>query len=154
MFSQLPCVGVVLGRKVELDAPEDSSCCGRLERFVQPRGLVGAEIVKDDSDDPQRRWLHDSPTSRGNTWPLSTLSTTTYYDTKLNRRPPAQADIQQFFGVTPPSVHNMIVSLERKGLLARTPDKPRSIHVLAAPCAMPRLDSSRLTGPTRPCPAN
>ena len=37
--------------------------------------------------------------------------------TLVNGRPPAEADIQRFFGVTPPSVHNMIVELERRGLI-------------------------------------
>jgi len=60
--------------------------------------------------------------------------------TKVNRRPPAQADIQRFFGVTPPSVHNMILTLERKGLLARTPGKARSIEVLVDRDELPHLD--------------
>ena len=30
----------------------------------------------------------------------------------VNRRPPAEADMQTFFGVTPPSVHRMVVELE------------------------------------------
>jgi hypothetical protein len=32
--------------------------------------------------------------------------------TLLNRRPPAEADFQRFFQVTPPAVHQMIVELE------------------------------------------
>ena len=50
--------------------------------------------------------------------------------TKLNRRAPAEADFQRYFEVTPPSVHNMIVTLERRGLIKRTPGRPRSIEVL------------------------
>ena len=49
---------------------------------------------------------------------------------KLNRRRPAESDFQRFFDVTPPSVHNMIVTLERRGLIKRTPGRPRSIEVL------------------------
>jgi len=63
-----------------------------------------------------------------------------YHYTKLNRRPPAQRDIQRFFGVTPPSVHNMLLTLERKGLLARTPGQPRSINVLVDLSEIPDLD--------------
>jgi Mn-dependent DtxR family transcriptional regulator len=33
---------------------------------------------------------------------------------KLHRRSPAEADLQRYFGVIPPSVHNMIVTLERR----------------------------------------
>jgi len=60
--------------------------------------------------------------------------------TKLNRRPPAEADCQRYFEVTPPSVHTMIVALERRGLIKRTPGKSRSIEVLVPPSEIPALD--------------
>jgi DNA-binding MarR family transcriptional regulator len=50
--------------------------------------------------------------------------------TKLHRRPPAEADIQTYFGVTPPSVHNMILTLEKRGFITRIPGRARSIEVL------------------------
>jgi hypothetical protein len=34
-------------------------------------------------------------------------------------RPPAEADLQRFFQVTPPSVHQMVLTLERSGLIRR-----------------------------------
>ena len=39
--------------------------------------------------------------------------------TKVNGRPPAQAELRRFFVVTAPSVHQMILALERRGLLCR-----------------------------------
>lgn len=48
----------------------------------------------------------------------------------LNRRAPAEADMQQFFGVTPPSVHRMVVELEHRGLIRRQAGVARSIEVL------------------------
>jgi len=60
--------------------------------------------------------------------------------TKLHRRPPAEADIQAYFQVTPPSVHNMIVMLERRGLISKTPGAPRSIRVLVEPERLPLLE--------------
>lgn len=36
-----------------------------------------------------------------------------YYYSKVNRRAPAEADMQRYFGVTPPSVHQMVLTLER-----------------------------------------
>jgi len=36
-------------------------------------------------------------------------------------RPPAEADLQHHFRVTPPSVHQMILTLERQGLIRRQP---------------------------------
>ena len=49
---------------------------------------------------------------------------------RLHRRPPAEADMQRYFGVTPPSVHQMILTLQRAGLIRRQPGAPRSIEVL------------------------
>jgi repressor LexA len=60
--------------------------------------------------------------------------------TKLNRRAPAEADFQRYFNVTPPSVHNMILALERRGLIGRTPGQARSIDVLVPLSDVPPLD--------------
>jgi len=60
--------------------------------------------------------------------------------TKLNRRPPAEADLQRYFEVTPPSVHSMIVTLERRGLIRRRPGQARSIEVLVPVSDVPPLD--------------
>lgn len=57
----------------------------------------------------------------------------------VNGRPPAESDMQHFFGVTPPSVHNMIVELERKGLITRVPRQPRSIAIVIPEDDLPRL---------------
>jgi DNA-binding MarR family transcriptional regulator len=45
----------------------------------------------------------------------------------LHRRSPAEADMERYFGVTPPSVHRMVVELERRGLIRRLPRQARSI---------------------------
>lgn len=59
--------------------------------------------------------------------------------TKLNRRPPAEADIQQYFRVTPPTVHTMIVKLEQNGLIRRKPGVARTLEVLVPPAQLPEL---------------
>lgn len=59
--------------------------------------------------------------------------------TRVNRRPPAEADIRRHFGTTPPSVHQMILTLERAGLIRRQPGVPRSIEVLVDPQDLPLL---------------
>jgi Mn-dependent DtxR family transcriptional regulator len=59
--------------------------------------------------------------------------------TRLHRRPPAEADIQQYFRVTPPSVHQMVLTLERAGFIRRRPGVPRSIEVLVDPKLLPEL---------------
>jgi SOS-response transcriptional repressor LexA len=58
---------------------------------------------------------------------------------KLHGRAPAEADMQQFFGTTPPSVHRMVVELEKKCLIRRTPRQSRSIEILAAEDEIPPL---------------
>ena len=60
--------------------------------------------------------------------------------TLVNGRPPAQADIQRFFQVTPPSVHQMLLTLERGGLILRRTGMPRSIVVLVDRSALPALE--------------
>jgi Mn-dependent DtxR family transcriptional regulator len=60
--------------------------------------------------------------------------------TKLHGRPPAEADIQGYFKVTPPSVHNMIVTFDRRRLIERAPGQARSIKVLVPPELIPPLD--------------
>ena len=59
---------------------------------------------------------------------------------KVNGRPPAEADIQRHFKVTPPTVHQMILTLEKRGLIARTPRQSRSIEVLVPREQLPLLD--------------
>jgi DNA-binding MarR family transcriptional regulator len=56
---------------------------------------------------------------------------------RLNRRPPAEADMQRFFGVSPPSVHQMVLTLERAGFVRRRPGEPRSIEVLVPSKRLP-----------------
>jgi DNA-binding MarR family transcriptional regulator len=61
--------------------------------------------------------------------------------TRVHRRPPAEADMQRHFGVTPPSVHQMILTLEREGLIRRQPGAPRTIELLVAPEDLPILQA-------------
>ena len=54
-------------------------------------------------------------------------------------KPPAEADIQRFFVVTPPTVHQMVLTLERHGLISRTPGVARSIKLRVDPELLPKL---------------
>ncbi len=60
--------------------------------------------------------------------------------TKLYKWAPAETDLQAHFRVTPPSVHQMILTLEARGLISRIPWTPRSIQVLVAKEELPELD--------------
>jgi DNA-binding MarR family transcriptional regulator len=57
----------------------------------------------------------------------------------LNGCAPAEADMQQFFRITPPSVHSMVLTLERRGLIRRVPGQARSITLIVPPEALPPL---------------
>jgi len=63
-----------------------------------------------------------------------------YYYTKLHRRPPAEADIQGYFRVSAPTVHQMFRVLEKHAYIERTPGKPRSIRLLVDREQLPDLD--------------
>jgi DNA-binding MarR family transcriptional regulator len=62
-----------------------------------------------------------------------------YYYTKIHGVPPAEADIQRYFKVSPPAVHNMIVTLEKRGFIRRTPGASRSIRLLLSRAVLPDL---------------
>jgi DNA-binding MarR family transcriptional regulator len=64
-----------------------------------------------------------------------------YAYTCVMERPPAEADLQRFFRVTPPSVHQMILTLERAGFIRRQPGVARSIELLVPPEQLPVLRS-------------
>ena len=54
--------------------------------------------------------------------------------TRLHRRPPAETDMQEYFRVSPPSVHQMVLTLERAGFIVA-----RSIQLLVDPGQLPEL---------------
>ena len=63
-----------------------------------------------------------------------------YYYTKVNGRPPAEADMQRYFRVTPPSVHQMVLTLELNGFIERVPGQGRSIRLLITREQLPDLE--------------
>lgn len=53
-----------------------------------------------------------------------------YQYTKMRGFPPAFAEMEHYFDVTPPTVNQMIKTLERKGLIEKEPRKARTIRVI------------------------
>ncbi len=47
---------------------------------------------------------------------------------RMFRRPPAETDMQRHFNVSPPSVHQVVLTLERAGLIRRQPGVARLIQ--------------------------
>jgi repressor LexA len=63
-----------------------------------------------------------------------------YYYTKIHGRPPAEADLQRFFRVTPPVVHQMIKRLAALGFIDREPGTARSIKLRLTRAQLPDLE--------------
>jgi Mn-dependent DtxR family transcriptional regulator len=63
-----------------------------------------------------------------------------YYYTKMNGRPPAEADLQRYFQVSPPSIHTMVMTLEKHGLISKIPGEARSIRLLVPKNELPELE--------------
>jgi repressor LexA len=57
----------------------------------------------------------------------------------LNGCAPAEADMERFFQITPPSVHSMVLTLERRGFIRRVPGEARSITLVVPPESLPIL---------------
>ena len=62
-----------------------------------------------------------------------------YAYSHMFRCSPAEADMRRHFQVSPPSVHQMVVTLERTGLIRRKPGVARSIELLIPPEEIPIL---------------
>ena len=60
--------------------------------------------------------------------------------TTLHGMAPAEADMQRFFRVTPPTVHRMVLALQQRGLLERVPGRSRSIRLLVSSDEIPKLE--------------
>ncbi len=63
-----------------------------------------------------------------------------YYFTKIHGHAPAEAELQKYFKVSAPAVHDMILTLERHSLIDRVPGKARSIRLRVGRAELPELD--------------
>ena len=63
-----------------------------------------------------------------------------HYYTKIHGHPPAEADMQEYFKVSAPSVHQMVVTIEKKGLIKKIPGKGRTISLLVPRDQLPDLE--------------
>jgi DNA-binding MarR family transcriptional regulator len=62
---------------------------------------------------------------------------------QINGRAPAERDLQRYFGVTPPSVHQMLITLETNGLIRRQPGIARSAELLIDHNSLPTLQPNQ-----------
>jgi len=63
-----------------------------------------------------------------------------FYYTKIHGRAPSESDMQNYFKVTPPSVHQMVLRLEVNGFIARVPGQGRSIRLLIPGEELPDIE--------------
>ncbi len=83
--------------------------------------------------------MSSQPTKRSFTPKQGQYLAFIYAYTRVLGRPPAEADLQRHFGVTPPSVHQMVLTLKRARLIRRQPGVARSIEALVPPELLPVL---------------
>jgi DNA-binding MarR family transcriptional regulator len=62
-----------------------------------------------------------------------------YQYSLVNGCAPAEADMQRFFQITAPSVHSMVLTLERCGFIRRVPGQARSITLIIPSESLPIL---------------
>jgi SOS-response transcriptional repressor LexA len=101
--------------------------------------FIRAPLLAGGTDEQLNRMAGVSPSAKTFTPKQGQYLAYIHLYTRLHRRPPAQADIQQYFRVTPPSVHQMVLTLERAGFIRRQPGVARSIEVLVDPKLLPEL---------------
>jgi repressor LexA len=94
----------------------------------------------DEAPLPPRLALVTVDASRGFTAKQGQYLAFIYYFTKIHGVSPAESDFQKFFKVSPPAVHEMILALERRGLIERTVGKPRSVRLRVARANLPDLE--------------
>lgn len=63
--------------------------------------------------------------------------------TRLHQQPPSEMEMATYFAVSPPSVHQMVVALQNRGLIERVAGQARTIRVLVAPKDLPDLEGGQ-----------
>jgi hypothetical protein len=88
------------------------------------------------STDESDAWRLSPPSAPGFTPKQGQYLAFIHAYTRVLGRAPAEADLQRHFRVTPPSVHQMMLTLERAGLIRRQPGVARSIKVVLDPTTL------------------
>lgn len=63
-----------------------------------------------------------------------------FYCTKIHECAPAESDMHNYFKVSPPSIHQMVLTLESNGFIERIPGQGRSIRLLVPREDLPDLE--------------
>src|SRR5262245_44000533 len=71
--------------------------------------------------------------------------------TRLHRRPPAETDMEEYFRVSPPSVHQMVLTLERAGFIRRQPNTPAASNCSLIPAICRTYSAPAARRVKKPC---
>ena len=74
------------------------------------------------------------------TWKQGQYLAFIYYYTKMHGYAPAEADMQHYFKISPPSVHQMALTLEKKGFIVKVLLQTRLIRLLLPRDQLPDLE--------------
>jgi repressor LexA len=112
---------------------------GKVQRVLDALGNRLAALLEQFTDDPPMKPAAPLARKVRFTARQGQYLAFIHYYTKVHRVPPAEADLQRYFKVSPPAVHTMILTLERLGLIDRTPGKARSMRVRIPMTELPDL---------------
>ena len=133
---------------------KDSNSAAPMKGFIRDRcpnwarHLLGAEVPASMEVEGDRRRGTETVVAKPAGQSLSKAPYTAkqgqylafiYYYTKIHGRAPSEADMQGYFQVSPPSVHQMVLGLEKLGFIQRTPGQGRSVKLLLPRSQLPDL---------------
>lgn len=113
------------------------------DRLVQVHARLESGI--DGTVDPGAHLLRPGAASVGFTATQGQYLAFIHCYQQLHGRAPAESEPQAYFRVSPPAVHEMLKTLQRRRYIAREPGKARSITLLLRPEQIPALEA--LNGP-------
>jgi repressor LexA len=122
----------------EANHSKNPSIAKHLSRVHERLSRIGETHA--DADEPLSAAAAEGPPPPRYTSKQGQYLSFIYYYTKIHRIPPAESDLQGYFNVSAPTVHQMVLTLEARGLLERVPGKPRSIRLLFSRDDLPDLE--------------
>jgi repressor LexA len=117
---------------------EDLSVAEHLRRVFERLSRI--EAAHADADEPRFAAATEGAAPPRYTAKQGQYLSFIFYYTKIHRLPPAESDLRGYFKVSAPTVHQMVVTLEARGLLERVAGKPRSIRLLVSRADLPELE--------------
>jgi repressor LexA len=128
----------------EFFALVEQTACSAQDALAQRRLGHLVDRLNDglaDQVDPGAHLVRPAATSLGYTHKQGQYLAFIYFYDQVHRRPPSEADMQAFFRVSPPAVHQMVLTLQRRQFLVRTPGKARAVRLLLRAEQIPPLDA-------------